>query len=143
MVMDPVHNYRVVEVIKVIDADTIRVQLDLGFHLRFNCTARLYGIDAYEIRGAEKEKGKAATECLKELIDGGDLWCRTLKDPKRGQGKYGRWLIDLWVEKDGSYINCNRELIRRGHAKPYLADYASVGKAPPKNDNRTLDEPDK
>ncbi len=136
------YTYKVVEVIKVIDADTIRVELDLGFHMRYVCTARLYGINAPEVRGPEKEDGKAATECLKELIDGAVLWCRTLPDKKK-QGKYGRWLIDLFAQREDSHINCNRELIRRGHAKPYLADYASIGKAPPKDDNRALDDTDK
>ena len=61
------YEYHIEEVVKVIDADTIRVVFDLGFHLRLNATCRLYGINAPEVRGAEKEKGKAATECLKEL----------------------------------------------------------------------------
>ena len=116
------YTYKVIEVVKVIDADTIRVELDLGFHMRYVCTARLYGI--------------------KELIEGADLWGRTLINHKKRQGKYGRWLIDLFAEREDGHINCNRELIRRGHAVPYLADYASVG-IPPKNDNRSLDDPDK
>ena len=137
------YRYKVLEVIKVIDADTIRVELDLGFHMRYVCTARLYGINAPEVRGPEREKGKAATECLKELIEGAQLWCRTLPNPKKQQGKYGRWLIDLFADGENGHINCNQELIRRGHAKQYMADYVSVGKAPPKNDNRPLDDPDK
>ncbi len=136
------YTYKVIEVVKVIDADTIRVELDLGFHMRYVCTARLYGINAPEVRGPEREKGKAATECLKELIEGAELWCRTLRDTKKQQGKYGRWLIDLFADGKDGHINCNRELIRRGHAVPYMADYASVG-FPPKNDNRPLDDPDK
>ena len=136
------YTYKVIEVVKVIDADTIRVELDLGFHMRYVCTARLYGIDAPEVRGPERETGTAATERRKELIEGAQLWCRTLRDTKKQQGKYGRWLIDLFAEREGGHINCNRELIRRGHAVPYLADYASVG-LPPKNDDRPLDDPDK
>ena len=137
------YTYKVLEVIKVIDADTIRVELDLGFHMRYVCTARLYGINAPEVRGPERDKGKAATECLRELIEGAELWCRTRPDPKKQQGKYGRWLIDLFADGENGHINCNQELIRRGHAKPYMADYVSIGKAPPKNDNRPLDDPDK
>ena len=134
--------YKVIEVVKVIDADTIRVELDLGFHMRYICTARLYGINAPEVRGPERDKGKAATECLKELIEGAQLWCRTLPNPKKQQGKYGRWLIDLFAEGENGHINCNRELIRRGHAVPYMLDYASVG-LPLKDDDRPLDHPDK
>ena len=138
------YTYKVIEVVKVIDADTIRVELDLGFHMRYVCTARLYGINAPEVRGPEREEGKAATECLKEIIEGAELWCRTLRDSKKQQGKYGRWLIDLFAKGEGGHINCNLELIRRGHAKPYMADYANVvWKAPPKDDDRPLDDPDK
>lgn len=120
--MSSPYTYNVVEVVKVIDADTIRVVLDLGFHLRFNATCRLYGINAPEIRGKDKEEGKAATKCLEELIEGAELSCVTHKDPKKQQGKYGRWLIELFAKRDDKNINCNRELIRRGHAVVYMAD---------------------
>lgn len=120
--MSSPYTYNIVEVVKVIDADTIRVVLDLGFHLRFNATCRLYGINAPEIRGEDKEKGKAATECLKELIEGAELFCISYRDRKRQQGKYGRWLIELFAKRDDDTINCNRELIRRGHAVTYMAD---------------------
>jgi len=120
--MQSPYTYNVVEVTKVIDADTIRVVLDLGFHLRLNATCRLFGINAPEIRGSEKEKGKAATECLKELIEGAELFCVTYKDPRKQQGKYGRWLIELFAKRNECSINCNRELVRRGHAVTYMAD---------------------
>lgn len=115
--------YHVTEVVKVIDGDTIRLVLDLGFHLRITVTARLRGIDCYEKRGVEREKGLAAQECLEEMIKDKRLWCTTKKDPRKQQGKYGRYLIDLWVEGgDDSGTNVNQELIRRGHATVYMAD---------------------
>ena len=120
------HQYYIDEVVKVIDADTIRVVFDLGFHLKLNATCRLYGINAPEVRGPEKEKGKAATECLKELIKDKTLWCRSRKNPKKQQGKYGRWLVDLFIENPGgddNGMNVNPELIRRGHAVVYMADF--------------------
>ena len=118
------YNYYIDEVVRVIDADTIQVVFDLGFHLKLNATCRLWGINAPEVRGPEREKGKAATECLKELITGKTLWCRTKKNPKKQQGKYGRWLVDVFIESDGEEngMNVNRELIRRGHAVVYMAD---------------------
>ena len=122
--MSSPYTYNIVEVVKVIDAATIRVMLDLGFHLRFNATCRLIGINAPEIRGKDKKKGKAATECLKELIEDAELFCVTYKDPKKQQGKYGRWLIELFAKRDGSTVNCNRELVRRGHAITYMADFS-------------------
>ena len=120
--MQSPYTFNIVEVVKVIDADTIRVTLDLGFHLRYNATCRLYGINAPEIRGPEKEQGKEATECLKELIEGAELFCVTHKNPSKRQGKFGRWLIELFAKRDGCSTNCNRELVRRGHAVTYMAD---------------------
>ena len=118
------YNYYIDEVVRVIDADTIQVVFDLGFHLKLNATCRLWGINAPEVRGPEREKGKAATEFLKELIKDKKLWCRTKKNPKKQQGKYGRWLVDVFIESDGedNGMNVNRELIRRGHAVTYMAD---------------------
>ena len=118
------YNYYVDEVVRVIDADTIQVVFDLGFHLKLNATCRLYGINAPEKRGIEREKGLAAKEFLEELIKDKTLWCRTRKNPKKQQGKYGRWLVDIFIESDGddNGMNVNRELIRRGHAVVYMAD---------------------
>ncbi len=119
------YQYHIDEVVRVIDADTIQVVFYLGFHLKLNATCRLYGINAPEVRGPEKEKGKEATEFLKKLIEGKTLWCRTRKNPKKQQGKYGRWLVDLFIDNrgcDDHGMNVNRELIRRGHAVIYMAD---------------------
>ena len=119
------YQYHIDKVVRVIDADTIQVVFDLGFHLKLNATCRLYGINAPEVRGPEKEKGKEATEFLKKLIEGKTLWCRTRKNPKKQQGKYGRWLVDLFIDNrgcDDHGMNVNRELIRRGHAVIYMAD---------------------
>jgi len=118
------YQYYVDEVVRIIDADTIQVVFDLGFHLKLNATCRLYGINAPEVRGPEREKGKEATEFLRKLIEGKTLWCRTKKNPKKQQGKYGRWLVDIFIESDGedNGMNVNRELCRRGHAVVYMAD---------------------
>jgi len=118
------YQYHVAEVVRCIDGDTIQLVFDLGFHLRLNATCRLYGINCFEKRGPEREKGLAAQECLEELIEGKRLWCVSRKNPKKQQGKYGRWLVDLWVESDDSEngMNVNQELIRRGHATVYMAD---------------------
>tara|TARA_R100000808_G_scaffold18583_1_gene40680 strand:- start:1483 stop:1851 length:369 start_codon:yes stop_codon:yes gene_type:complete len=120
--MDSPYSYDITEVTKVIDGDTIRVVLDLGFHLRYNATCRLYGIDAYETRGEERDRGKEAKACLEELIEGAELSCVTHKNRRKQQGKYGRWLIELFAKRDGSNINCNREMVRRGHAVTYMSD---------------------
>ena len=92
------YSYYIDEVVRVIDADTIQVVFDLGFHLKLNATCRRYGINAPEVRGPEKEKGKEATEFLKELIKDKTLWCRSRKNPKKQQGKYNEMVKTLITE---------------------------------------------
>ncbi len=50
------------ELIRVKDADTIVVSLDRWLGDRSTKTLRLLGVDAYETRGPEREKGLAARE---------------------------------------------------------------------------------
>ena len=56
---------------EVIDADTIRLELDLGYHLSFEINARLIGIDAPETRLlAERQTGRKVSEvALKWLLE--------------------------------------------------------------------------
>ena len=75
-----------VEVIKVIDGDTIRVKWkkrDFDFPVRF------LGIDAPEIG----EGGKEAREYLKNVIEGEEVLLKI--DPNQRVGKYGRLLAKI------------------------------------------------
>lgn len=98
------------EVVRIYDGDTIWVDLDLGLGIWMkNQPLRLWGINTPELRGAEREAGLAARDWLKARLDGVDLVVRTHKDQ---QGKYGRWLAELF---DGS-VNLNLALVITGHA---------------------------
>lgn len=105
--------YTSVKVLKVIDGDTVKVEIDLGFNLKIEQTVRLYGINAPEIKGESREKGLAATEYLRSLIENSEITLETLKDKKE---KYGRYLGKL--VKDG--IDINQEMVKTGHAIPYM-----------------------
>ena len=85
------------KLVKVVDGDTIDVDIDLGFGtwLR-NQRIRMMGIDAPESRTSDKEEkvyGLLAKEKLKTLLANGKT-LRTFKDEK---GKYGRILADVIV----------------------------------------------
>ena len=83
------YEYRAV-VVSVYDGDTIKVDIDLGFGIwKKNETIRLWGIDAPEIRGEEREAGLKARDSLRRLILGEDVIIQTEKDEK---GKYGRYI---------------------------------------------------
>ena len=91
-------------VTSVYDADTIRVDIDLGFFTWIhNQSIRLKGIDAPEIRGAERPQGLVAKDALLTMIQPGDqIVLRTYKDSLKG--KYGRWVADVFTN-DGVHVN--------------------------------------
>ena len=89
-----VYNYKCT-LVKVVDGDTIDIDLDLGFDVWLrNQRVRLYGIDTPESRTrnkAEKVLGLAAKEFLAEQ-------CRnTFTIASMGRGKFGRILGELYL----------------------------------------------
>lgn len=104
------YEYRAV-VRSVYDADTIRVDIDLGCNVWLHDEPlRLYGIDAPELRGSEREAGLVARDWLrKRLPEGAEITIDTKKDRK---GKYGRWLAIVYLDGE----DLNEALVESGHA---------------------------
>ena len=108
-------------VLKVVDGDTVDVDIDLGFGIwQKNERVRIMGIDTPESRTSnkiEKKFGLAAKDRLKKLL-GKDAVLRTTIN-KKGvdmKGKFGRVLGDfLYDGKKVSEIMC-----REGHAVAYF-----------------------
>ncbi|MBT8200507.1 MAG: thermonuclease family protein [Acidimicrobiia bacterium] len=104
--------------IRVVDGDTVDLEIDLGFHIYHHIRVRLAGINAPEVRGEEKEEGKEATEHLRSLIHKGvgdwPILCETRKT-----GKYGRWLATLFYYKPSTneLVDINATMVKDGHAK--------------------------
>jgi micrococcal nuclease len=103
-------------IVRVIDGDTVVADIDLGFHTwRRDERLRLARINAPEPRGDTKEAGLAATEWLKNKVEGKRLIIRTAAD-KSGRdkrGKFGRYLVELYL--DGR--NLNDEMVQLGLAE--------------------------
>jgi micrococcal nuclease len=101
-------------VVSVYDGDTITVDFDLGFDLFLkNQKIRLYGIDAPELKGAEKLSGLTSRDWLREKVLNKNIVIKTHKDTKE---KYGRWLGEIYI--DDLYIN--EQLITEGLAIKYI-----------------------
>ena len=117
------YNFRVVEINRVLDGDTIDVTIDLGFDLYKKERVRVAGVDTPEKRTRnleEKELGIHATNWLKEKLEGAvagddDLVIRT--ELVGGVGKYGRLLGWLYIG-DGD-VSLNEQMIEEGYAHPY------------------------
>ena len=98
----------------VYDGDTCRVDIDLGLGIWIrNEKLRLVRINAPEMTGADKPRGTAARDFLRELIDGQDIIIESIKDQR---GKYGRYLAEIWLLQNGCWVNINDALVAAGHA---------------------------
>jgi micrococcal nuclease len=114
--------YYVKKVSKVVDGDTIDVDIDLGFDISFSSRVRLAGIDTPESRTAdkmEKALGLESKAYLKHAID--NATSVVIKTEKMDSSeKYGRILG--WVFLNGSDKSINQEMIDNGYAWGYLGE---------------------
>ncbi len=99
---------------KVYDADTITVDIDLGFGIIFKGQkVRLLGINAPEVRGEQKKQGLISRDALREKIANKWVIIKTKKDKK---GKFGRLLAEVFLEDE-----CiNDWLLRESYASEYI-----------------------
>jgi micrococcal nuclease len=116
------YEYRIKKVVKVVDGDTIDVEIDLGFNISYAQRVRLAGIDTPESRtkdAKEKALGLEVKDKLKKAIDAAkDVVVKTeLPDSSE---KYGRILG--WVYLDGDTRSLNEQLIDEGYAWGYMGE---------------------
>ena len=101
-------------VIKVVDGDTLDIEIDLGFDVTIKQRVRLNGIDTPETKTKNKEEklaGLRAKKITEDCVKGAKIVVvKTHKDDK-----YGRILVDLIA--DG--INLNERLVNEGFAWKY------------------------
>jgi micrococcal nuclease len=105
-------------VLRVVDGDTVRVRLDLGFDAGINLTLRLDGIDAPE---TDTRAGKDAAVWLAARLPA--MTPVTVKTVKDRREKYGRYLATLY---DGQG-DVNAALVAAGHATPYAGGRRTPG----------------
>jgi micrococcal nuclease len=109
-------------VVKIIDGDTVDVDIDLGFGVWMRKQRiRMYGIDTPESRTRdleEKKYGLAAKDFLTGLLD--DEGGIVLKTHKDGKGKFGRILGELWRTTNYADQSINDYMIEKHHAVRYM-----------------------
>jgi micrococcal nuclease len=110
------YEYRA-KVTRVVDGDTLDVDVDLGFDVWLKNRVRMYGIDTPESRTRDKEekyRGLLSKEALKEHLK---VSKEVILKTKKGEetGKFGRILAEVWI--DG--VNINKQLIKDGYAVAY------------------------
>ena len=117
------YNFRIIEINRVVDGDTLDVTIDLGFDLYKKERVRVAGVDTPEKRTKdleEKALGIDATVWLQEKLEGAiegndDLVIRT--ELVGGVGKYGRLLG--WLYIGDAEQSLNEMMIEEGYAWSY------------------------
>jgi micrococcal nuclease len=114
-----------VKVIKVVDGDTVDVDIDLGFGVTLTDErVRIMGIDTPESRTRDKVEdlfGEAAKARLKELMkDGGKLITTEDRKGEDMKGKFGRILGDFKVDYNGEMKRVTEIMEMEGHCVPYF-----------------------
>ena len=110
------YQYKIKKIKRIIDGDTIDIDIDLGFNLTISHRVRLKGINAAETRTKdleEKAEGiKARLWLEKELAREGEWIIETHKEDK-----YGRILGTLYLVGDS--VTVNEKMLTEGIVKPY------------------------
>ena len=137
-----------VTVIKVVDGDTVDVDIDLGFGVMLKDErVRIMGIDTPESRTSDRVEdlfGEAAKARLKELMkNGGKLITTEDKSGEDMKGKFGRILGDFKVydAANDRWAKVTEIMIAEGHCVPYFGGSKDDTQAQhTKNRERLLEE---
>ena len=116
------YEYNIKKVTKVVDGDTIDVDIDLGFNISYAQRVRLAGIDTPESRtkdAREKALGLEVKNKVKSAIDSAKTVIIKTELPDSTE-KYGRILG--WVYLDGAAKSLNEQLIDEGYAWGYMGE---------------------
>jgi micrococcal nuclease len=114
------YEYRVKSVLKVVDGDTIDVDIDLGFNISYTQRVRLAGIDTPESRTKdlyEKKLGLESKDWLKNALNNAKSIVIKTEKPDSTE-KFGRILGWLFVND----VNLNNAMIDQGYAWSYMGD---------------------
>ena len=116
------YEYSVKKLYKVVDGDTIDVDIDLGFNISYYQRVRLAGIDTPESRTTdkvEKALGLEVKKRLDEVLKAATKIVIKTEKPDSTE-KYGRILG--WVYLDDAKVSVNEDLIKDGFAWEYMGE---------------------
>jgi endonuclease YncB( thermonuclease family) len=105
------HEYEA-KLVAIVDADTLKLDVDLGFHTWLRATFRLARINAPELMTLDGVQAKAfVIEQLNQAT--------AIRIVSSRSEKYGRWLCELSFQTKASqwqWTNLNNLLLEFGHA---------------------------
>jgi micrococcal nuclease len=101
------------EVVRVVDGDTLLLEIQLGFYLTARHMVRLLGVNTPELHSKDPEeraKAQKAKEALSFYVLGQKLLIRTEKTDS-----FGRYLADCYLGD----VHVNAWLLTEGYAVPF------------------------
>jgi micrococcal nuclease len=107
------YNYNAI-VVRVIDGDTVKLNIDLGFNINWETNARMANINADELKSNDpilKESAQNAKKYLESILKAGDK----VHIKSKELDKYKRPIVI--ITKQG--LNLNEDLLNKGLVKKY------------------------
>jgi micrococcal nuclease len=118
------------KIIKVLDGDTVDIDLDLGFKIILaNQRVRLAGVDTPESRttiAEEKVRGILSKKKLAEKLPIGSWQIIETQKPDSNDDKFGR-ILGVIILEDGTRVN--DWLIQNNYAVPYKGENKDLTQA--------------
>lgn len=108
-------------VIRVIDGDTLDIEIDAGLRAYRHERVRLSSVNTPELKGATRPAGLAAAGYVTTwlgLVPADQEWPLIVQTAKGDA--FGRWLARVWRRSDGRELNA--DLLAAGHAVPFMVD---------------------
>lgn len=113
------YQYKIKKINRIIDGDTVDLDIDLGFGVVLTQRVRLKDLDAPETRTVNLDEKKLGIQSrdwlIKELAREGEWIIETTKEDK-----YGRILGTLYLV--GEPVTVNEKMLNEGFATPYQKD---------------------
>ena len=118
------------KIIKVLDGDTVDIDLDLGFKIILaNQRVRMAGVDTPESRttiAEEKIRGVLSKKKLAEKLPVGSWQIIETQKPDSNDDKFGR-ILGVFILEDGTRVN--DWLIQNNYAVPYKGENKDLTQA--------------
>jgi micrococcal nuclease len=118
------------KIIKVLDGDTVDIDLDLGFNIILTSQrVRMAGIDTPESRttiAEEKVRGQLSKKKLAEKLPIGSWQIIETQKSDNNDDKFGR-ILGVFILEDGTKVN--DWLIKNNYAVPYKGENKELTQA--------------
>jgi len=118
------------KIIKVLDGDTVDIDLDLGFKIILaNQRVRMAGVDTPESRttiAEEKVRGQLSKKKLAEKLPVGSWQIIETQKSDSNDDKFGR-ILGVFILEDGTRVN--DWLIQNNYAVPYKGENKELTQA--------------